>query len=332
MGHVFGIGGVDVFLGGEVAAGIEDCAPVDRCCAAGDQVSDGRDIDLRAVGEDAVVIVDRRRGDRGQGQCRHGIAFVVFAGRLVAQADFRAELELVGVGEQLLLQQGVDRVGIFLVGIVVLLVGEAVQGIERGIVDFGHAVGETQDRVIGVRHVVIGEGNVLRAVELGDDVVVFREQGFGIGGVIVDGPGVEMVATADDKDFVGVRLALIGRLDHRLGGDQIAVRIVRVGGDLAGRAFDIVEVVIAQDILGHRLRIAGDIGPEIVGVVAVRLEIELAAFADANAMIVVAAQAVVGDRIAGRHAVVDIVFLDVVDGPAVCLVGGIEDERERRRV
>ncbi len=325
------VGGVDVFAGREIATLVEHRRTV-LDAAIISQAGDGRDIDLRTVAEDAVIVVDGRRRQGGQGQGRRRIAIVIFAGRLVAQAGLQAELELIVVGEQLSFQQGVDSVGIFLVVIVVLLVAEAAERIVGGVVDLGDAVWEAQDRIVGVRDIVIGHGHVFRPLELGADVVVLGERRAAVGGVVVEGQVAKTIDAADDIDLVDVLFAFVGRGDFRLRGDQVAIGVGRIGRDLAGGAFDIAHVRQQQEILVHGFDVTRDVGANIIAMVIIRLEVELAAIAEAGAMIVVSAQLVFIDGVAGRGAVVDIAFLDIVDSPAVFLVRRVEDKRERRRV
>jgi len=104
--------------------------------------------DLRAVAVVAVVVRDRREREAGQRQRRRIETVVELAGLLVTQPRLDAQLQLVaGRLEQMHREASVGGVGPFLVGVDVVLVGEAGQRIAAGIVDV-EATRKAEDREI----------------------------------------------------------------------------------------------------------------------------------------------------------------------------------------
>ena len=217
----------------------------------------------------------------------------------------------------------VCRIGVFLVDIGLLGVGDAVllQIIQGGVVDVG-AVGHLQGRgvaviaavVVGHRHRRAGEG---RAV-----VAAHGEGRSAVGGAVVEDGLIEHVATAHGIDLVAVGLLLVRGLDREVG----------QGGEAAPRRRRrrVVGEVVGQPVLQHRFCVAGDVGAEIVAVVVVGLEVELAAIAEPAPVIVVLAQLQV--LVVAGDAGIVVVLLDVVEAAEVVAPGRGEHEGERGRV
>jgi hypothetical protein len=208
------------------------------------------------------------------------------------------------------------------------------QLVERRIVDV-RAIGYRQRREICVGDIVEGEGDASRSVEGRSVVAADLESRARIGRTIVDREIAEAVAAADDIDLVAVRLFLVGALDRDVGLGRVPRRMRRI--DCQGG----IEAVVGEPVLERGFDIPRYRGADVILSVVVGRIGELAAIAEAAAVIIVAAQLDVGERLVdlerregrtrggGESRVVDIVFLDVVETAPVVAPRSGDDERER---
>ncbi len=316
LGLVLAIAGVDVLAGGE--PGGEVAVVLDHGPAHGG-ASHGRQIDVRTVGVAAIEVGHRRPRGRGQAQRRgQGFGEGPGLGDLVAQADLAADLDLV-VAEDVHRRLQVDGVGVLLVPVELGAVGDLLgRPVLAGVVD--DRLVDIQGREVPVvGAVVVAEGQALGAAELGAVVPGLVVGGPAVGRPVVEHRSAEVVDAAHDIDLVAVGLLLV----------RAGQRQVGKGGETAamGRVGRVAQVVEGQAVLLHRFRVAGDVGPQEPEVVVVGLDVELAAIAEAPAMVVVAPHLDVGvGPVDGR---VVVVLLDVVEAAPVGPPRRRHHQRER---
>ncbi len=270
----------------------------------------------------AVEIGDRGGGSVGQAERRDVVADRGRDRLLVAEPDFAADLDAVVVFDEVHREQQVGGVGPLVVGVVVEAVADTGdRAVLRRVVDQGGV--DVDDREIAVvGGVVVGERQALGTVELGAVVLADAEGRAAVRGAVVQDRLAEVIGSADDEDVVAVRFLLVGAGDVDVGGGGEARGVGRIDG--------VAQVVVGQPVLLHGLRVAGDIGAQVVGVVVVGLEVELAAVAEPPAVIVVPAHLIVA--VGAVHRRVVGVGLDVVEAALVFAIGAGEDEGEGRRV